>query len=159
GSDAIYGDADTPLDEASAAAPSSLHGVMHLAREVVLKDAAGPAPFASLRPTLIYGEADPHDGSGPNRFPRPAAGGRGSVLFGEGEERRDHVLIDDVAELALRILMHRSRGVLNAATGTVVSFREAAERIAALAPVSIAITSSPRSGPMPHNGYRAFDAA
>ena len=34
-------------------------------------------------------------------------------LFGNGEERRDHVYIDDVAELMVRVLAHRSVGALN----------------------------------------------
>jgi len=157
GSDAIYADSLEPLTEASCASPDNLHGVMHLAREVMLTEAAGEAPFASLRPTLIYGAADPHNGYGPNRFRRLAAAGGPIVLFGEGEERRDHVLIDDVAALAVRILLRRSRGVLNAATGTVISFREAAERVVAHFPRPVPIQGSPRTGPMPHGGYRPFD--
>jgi UDP-glucose 4-epimerase len=34
-SDAIYADSATPLTEASVKAPESLHGVMHLAREIM----------------------------------------------------------------------------------------------------------------------------
>jgi dTDP-D-glucose 4,6-dehydratase len=34
------------------------------------------------------------------------------VLFGEGEELRDHVLIDDAAELIQGVLHRRSHGVL-----------------------------------------------
>jgi len=159
GSDAIYADSTVPLSEASCASPGSLHGVMHLAREVMLRDAAGETPFATLRPTLIYGAADPHNGYGPNRFRRLAAEGRPIVLFGEGEERRDHVLVDDVAELAVRIVSHGSRGVLNAATGAVISFREAAELVVSAFPRAVPIEGSPRSGPMPHGGYRPFDPA
>lgn len=158
GSDAIYADSDAPLHEGSVTAPGSLHGVMHLIREIMLAEAAGSAAYASLRPTLIYGADDPHNGYGPNRFRRLAAEGKDIVLFGAGEERRDHVLIDDVAELAVRMILRRSRGVLNAATGTVISFRKAAEVIAALYPKPVRIVETPRSGPMPHNGYRPFDA-
>lgn len=159
GSDAIYTDSAEPLSENSATAPTSLHGVMHLTREIMLTEAAGQTPFASLRPTLIYGADDPHNGYGPNRFRRLAAEGKDIVLFGKGEERRDHVLVDDVAELAALILMHRSRGVLNAATGTITSFRQAAELIVSQFPKPVAIVDTPRSGPLPHNGYRAFDPA
>lgn len=159
GSDAIYGDSDKPMSEAAPTAPGSLHGVMHLTRELALAEAAGAAPFATLRPTLIYGVADPHDGYGPNKFRRLAKAGQEIVLFGEGEERRDHVHVGDVAELAARILMHCSRGALNAATGTVVSFREIAELVVAQFSAPVAIKGSPRRGPMPHNGYRAFDPA
>ena len=105
---------------------------MHLARELMLK-ATVKAPFAVVRSTLIYGEGDPHNGYGPNRFRRLAAAGQEIVLFGEGEERRDHVLVDDVAEIVCRVIEHRSRGTLNIATGEVYSFRDIAERVAAMA--------------------------
>lgn len=151
-SDAVYADSDQPLTEASCAEPGSLHGAMHLAREVMFR-AEVKAPLAVLRPTLIYGAADPHNGYGPNRFRRLAAEGKEIVLFGEGEERRDHVWIGDVAELVVRVLYRKSKGVLNVATGTVHSFREIAERF------SKNIKTTTRSGPMPHNGYRPFDPA
>jgi nucleoside-diphosphate-sugar epimerase len=117
------------------------------------------APLAILRPSLLFGAADPHNGYGPNRFRRLAAAGEDIVLFGEGEERRDHVFIDDVAELAVRVLYRRSTGVLNVATGEVHSFRTIAEKVVALSGRRSTIRSAPRSGPMPHNGYRPFDIA
>ena len=156
-SDAIYDDSDHPLNESSCAQPGSLHGVMHLAREVMLTNAwQGPTCF--LRPTLIYGTEDPHNGYGPNRFIRQAKKGEDIPLFGEGEERRDHVWIEDVAELTCRVLCQQSIGVLNIATGTVVSFRDIAEQVARLDGSASKIIGSERSGPMPHNGYRAFDS-
>ena len=72
---------------------------------------------------------------------------------------RDHVWIEDVAGLVTRSLRHRSRGVLNLATGTVASFREIAEWVVGHFPESVAIHGSPRQGAMPHNGYRPFDPA
>jgi len=156
-SDAVYHDALTPLSEDSPAAPTSLHGAMHVAREQMLKAAVGRVPLAVLRPTLVYGAADPHNGYGPNRFRRLANRGEPIVLFGEGEERRDHVDVDDVAAIACRVLAQRSEGTLNVATGVVTSFRAIAEQVVALSPRKVEISASPRSGPMPHNGYRAFD--
>lgn len=155
-SDAIYADAPVPLREDSVRAPESLHGVMHLARELMFITEV-KAPLATLRPTLIYGSADPHNGYGPNRFQRLAAAGGAIVLFGNGEERRDHVLIDDVAELAARVIYRRSAGTLNIATGSVASFREIAEMIVWLSGRAVEIQPTPRAGPMPHNGYRPFD--
>ncbi|MCC7047741.1 MAG: NAD-dependent epimerase/dehydratase family protein [Alphaproteobacteria bacterium] len=157
-SDAVYRDAPLPLTEESCAEPGSAHGAMHRAREVLLADAAR-APFAILRPTLIYGADDPHNGYGPNRFRRLAGEGKEIVLFGEGEERRDHVLVDDVAELLRLMLFHRSAGILNAATGAVASFRQVAEIVSGLAGGRSAIRGTPRQGPMPHGGYRPFDSA
>lgn len=157
GSDAVFGDEPRPLTEAASKAPGSLHGVMHIAREIAFAEVK--APLATLRPTLIYGPADPHNGYGPNRFLRLAAAGQGIVLFGEGEERRDHVSVEDVADLAVRIVLHRSRGSLNAATGEVWSFRAIAEMAAKLVGRPVPISGSPRQGPMPHGGYRPFDVA
>jgi nucleoside-diphosphate-sugar epimerase len=156
-SDAVYADGPLPLTENSPAAPTSLHGAMHLAREQMLLAAAGSAPLAILRPTLVYGAGDPHNGYGPNKFRRQANRGEAIVLFGEGEERRDHVAVDDIAEIVHLVLEHRSAGVLNIATGTVASFRALADKAVALSPRKVEIKNSPRSGPMPHNGYRPFD--
>lgn len=157
-SDAVYRDSREPLTEASCAEPGSLHGAMHLARELMLK-AVVKAPLAVLRPSLLYGAGDPHNGYGPNRFRRQAAAGEDIALFGQGEERRDHVLIDDVAELVYRVIAARSRGTLNVATGEVHSFRAIAEQVAALHDPPARIRTLPRQGPMPHGGYRPFDIA
>ena len=157
-SDAVYADSPEPLTETSIKAPESLHGLMHLAREAMFA-AEVKVPLANLRPTLIYGAGDPHNGYGPNRFRRQAAAGEPIVLFGKGEERRDHVLIDDVAKLAARVIYRRSQGALNIATGTVISFREIAETVVRLSGRPVPIQETPRSGPMPHNGYRPFDPA
>jgi UDP-glucose 4-epimerase len=155
-SDAVYADGPVPLSEETPTAPTSLHGAMHLAREIAFMSTV-KAPLAILRPSLIYGAADPHNGYGPNRFRRLANAGDDIVLFGEGEERRDHVLVEDVAEIIVRVLERRSVGTLNVATGTVHSFRDIAERVVAAAPHKVAIKGSPRGGQMPHNGYRPFD--
>ena len=157
-SDAVYTDSLNPLSEESATGPDNLHGIMHVARETMLRSALSTTPIACLRPTLIYGAADPHNGYGPNRFRRQVQAGESITLFGEGEERRDHIAVEDVAELAARIIMNRSIGVLNAATGRVASFYETAELTASFSPTEIAIQTNERQGAMPHNGYRPFDS-
>lgn len=157
-SDAVYADLPEPLTEASARAPNTLHGTMHLARELALASEV-KTPLATLRPSMLYGAADPHNSYGPNSFRRFANAGMPIVLFGNGEERRDHVLIDDVAEIIFRVLQHRSTGALNIVTGEVHSFHQLAEMVAELAPGTVDIKTTPRAGPMPHNGYRSFDIA
>jgi nucleoside-diphosphate-sugar epimerase len=154
-SDAVYKDSAEPLSESSCAEPGSLHGVMHLAREVMLRSEF-PGPLAFVRPTLTYGIDDPHNGYGPNRYRRLAADGKDLILFGEGEEERDHVAVEDVAELVLRVVVHRSTGIVNAVTGEVVSFRTLAEFIAKQFDSRVAVKHSQRIGPMPHNGLRPF---
>lgn len=157
-SDAVYKDSPKELTEASCAEPSGIHGVMHLTREVALsQEYAGP--LALVRPTLVYGFDDPHNGYGPNRFRRLAAAGKDIVLFGEGEEQRDHVDVNDIAELVYLIAMHRSSGVANAVSGEVVSFKELADQASVAFATHVKVIGSIRNEPMPHNGYRAFDNA
>jgi nucleoside-diphosphate-sugar epimerase len=153
-SDAVYADDQNPVTEASYCAPSTLHGLMHAARELMLKNAT-KAPVALLRPTLIYGARDPHGGYGPNRFRRQADKGEPIQIFGEGEEQRDHVLVEDVAALALRILLRRSSGALNAVTGVSTSFHDIAHIVANLHAGKV--QSMPRPGPRPHLLHRFFD--
>ncbi len=155
-SDAVYADDVNPVTERSCQQPSSLHGVMHLAREVMLRTQL-KLPLAILRPTLIYGAKDPHNGYGPNRFRRLATKGEAITLFGEGEEMRDHVHIEDVAALVSAVLRRRSRGVLNIATGNSVSFRRVAEMVVALAPKPVAIRGTPRQNPITHRHFDITD--
>ena len=154
-SDAVYADEANPVTERSYLAPSTIHGMMHAARELMLKSAT-QAPVAMLRPTLIYGAADPHNGYGPNRFRRQAAKGEPILIFGEGEERRDHVLIDDVAKLASLVLFHRSAGSLNIATGVSTSFSDIAHMVVKQFPGAV-VKTQPRQGPRPHLLHRHFD--
>lgn len=153
-SDAVYADDANPVTESSYCAPSTLHGMMHAARELMLKNATA-APVAMLRPTLIYGAADPHSGYGPNRFRRQADAGEPITIFGDGEERRDHVFVDDVAALAARIIACRSRGELNAVTGVSTSFHDIAQMVARLHGGKVQKVARP--GPRPHLLHRFFD--
>lgn len=151
-SDAVYQDSSNPIVESSPTAPNNWHGSMHSAREAIL-NATGIATL-HLRPTLIYGSGDPHNGYGPNQFLSRARSGTDIELFGDGEELRDHVHITDVATAALGLLRVGATGALNVASGETRSFREIAERVVALSPVRIRIVNKPRPGPMPHGGLR-----
>ncbi len=66
-SDAVYADSDQPLTETSVIAPTSLHGVMHLTREMMLQSVCSEnnISLAILRPSLLYGAEDPHNGYRP----------------------------------------------------------------------------------------------
>ena len=65
--------------------------------------------------------------------------------------------IEDVAEIIKRVILSHSVGILNIATGEVVSFRDIAEQVVKLSSYKSQIKCNPRSGPMPHNGYRPFN--
>lgn len=151
-SDAVYDDEANPVTETACCQPSTLHGMMHAARELMLRTAI-KAPLAILRPSVLYGAGDPHNGYGPNRFRRQAARGEPIALFGGGEEMRDHVFVDDVGALTGLVLSHRSRGILNVATGRSTSFHGVAEAVVALAPRPVEIKTSPRQNPITHRHF------
>jgi len=157
-SDTVYGDLENPIAERAALAPGSIHGLMHLIRETAINTQGG-FPITHVRPTLIYGRDDPHNGYGPNRFMRQALAGEDISLFGKGEERRDHIFIGDLAEILWRVIAHRAIGAVNAATGQTHSFHELAELCIKLGQSSSQIRYLERSGPMPHNGLRPFDVS
>src|SRR5690242_4972710 len=125
-SDAVYSAADSRVTEETPASPQDLYGAMHYTREIMAHSLVR-IPVLVLRPTLIYGVGDTHNSYGPNRFRRAARKDGKITLFGGGEETRDHIHVDDVAEITLRCLLCRSTGTLNVATGTSHSFYETAE--------------------------------
>lgn len=155
-SDAVFADSLALLDESSPKAVSNFHGLMHISREFIFSSMIN-APIAHLRPTLVYGAKDPHNGYGPNKFRRCANAGEKIVLFGNGEELRDHIYIEDVSEIIMEVINLKSYGSLNIATGQLSSFFDIAQMVLSLCMSKSSIEKIKRVGPVPHNGYRAFD--
>ena len=154
-SDAVYDDDANIITENTSRTPVSLHGNMHLLREKTLTNFFDDK-LCIIRPTLIYGKDDPHDGYGPNKFLRQVVNSIDVSLFGNGEEQRDHVHVKDVVETIFYCLQNNFRGSLNVTSGKVISFMNIAkECIKKNKKVKIKLLS--RSGPMPHGGYRKFN--
>lgn len=160
-SDAVYDAHQIPLDEDSTREPVDLYGLMHNAREMMLGSVLEGAgvPYCILRPTNIYGPGDTHNSYGPNRFVRSALNEGRIVLFGKGEERRSQVYVDDAIKLIERVLLHRSRGTLNIATRSAVSFRNIADCIIELLGRPVRIEFAPRKLPVIHRPYKSTQIA
>jgi UDP-glucose 4-epimerase len=154
-SDAVYADSEALVREDSRCEPSSLYGLAHLTRERMVRLTAEThgIPWLIVRPTLVYGADDTHNSYGPNRFARQVREGAAIKLFGEGEEKRDHVHVGDAARLLGLCLRHRSHGILNLATGVSTSFREVAGLCAAAAGRPVAIERLERTGPITHRHF------
>jgi nucleoside-diphosphate-sugar epimerase len=154
-SDAVYADGISLVQEASCASPASLHGLMHLARERMLCHTLmnTGVPLLILRPSLLYGPGDTHNSYGPNRFLRSAREGSKVVLFGNGEEKRDHVFVEDLSRLLGLCLTHRSEGVLNVATGVSTSFFDVAEIITEMYRDGVVTECLPRQHPISHRHF------
>jgi len=154
-SDAVYDDALALANEASPSAPSSFYGVAHLGRERMLSDVLKKqgTPLLVLRLSILYGADDPHKSYGPNRFFRTAAAEQKITLFGNGEEKRDHVFVKDACRLITRCAERQSRGLLNVATGISVSFGDIALKVQTLFQGKVRIETTPRANPVTHRHY------
>ena len=152
-SDAVYSDSKKLLNEKSRTEPDNLHGFMHLMRENILK--LLNTKLCIVRPTLIYGPDDTHNGYGPNQFIRLAQAKKEISLFGKGEEKRDHIHVNDVGEAIYFLIKKKHTGTVNLVSGKVSSFFKIAKKIKNLYKIKLKYLK--RRGPMPHNGYRAFD--
>ena len=157
-SDAVYSDTKKKITEKSKTIPDSLHGMMHLKREKIFKKILKDK-LIIIRPTLVYGPNDPHNGYGPNKFIRAAKRNSSLVLFGKGEEKRDHIYINDLKKIVYAIINKRSKGIYNLASGKVISFNKIAKIIKFLSKNNVKILYTPRKGSMPHGGFRAFDVS
>ena len=124
-SDAVYSDSMKPIREISNRDPNNFHGQMHNIRENLLK-LYFEKKLCILRPSLLYGFNDTHNGYGPNRFIRELRKKKTINLFGGGEEKRDHVLVDDLIKVIILCLKKKTKGVFNISSGQLISFCEIA---------------------------------
>lgn len=127
-SDGVYGSESSVASESTPCSPDTMHGIMNLAREMICHGVATPV-FTIVRPSAIYGVGDTHNSYGPNRFISQMFDSGEISIFGEGAAIRDHVFIDDVADVIVRAITARESGVINIASGHSISFAEVAELV------------------------------
>lgn len=155
-SDAVYHDTKIKISETTPTNPTSLHGYMHLLRENYFKNHFNDK-LCILRPTLIYGNKDPHNGYGPNKFIRDIKRNSNVKLYGKGEEKRDHIFIGDVAKIISELCINNLNETLNIATGKIYSFYKISKTIELISGKKNKIKFLKRRGPMPHLGHREFN--
>ena len=159
-SDAVYGDSNDLISENNKKNTDNFHAKMHVEREKLITSYCHNKDInlTIVRPTLVYGPGDTHNGYGPNKFIRDINSKKNIILFGKGEEKRDHIYISDLVKIIIKILEKNIYGSYTLATGKVVSFYEIAKIVCNVKGISYDnIKFSERTGPMPHNGYRAFN--
>ena len=103
-SDAIYQDSMDLITEQQDKNIDNFHAKMHVDREKILSLYCNNEniDLTIVRPTLVYGPGDTHNGYGPNKFIRDINSGKELILFGKGEERRDHIFIDDLVDIVIQ---------------------------------------------------------
>ncbi|MGH7310111.1 MAG: NAD-dependent epimerase/dehydratase family protein [Candidatus Rokuibacteriota bacterium] len=146
---AAYGDTDVlPTPESHPTRAVSPYGVSKVTAERYLEvwaELAGGRTL-SLRLANVYGpRQSPHGEAGVVAiFTHRLLGGEPCIINGDGEQTRDYVYVDDVAEAVARAVAHdEAVGVVNIATGTGTSVNELYRRLARLARVDCAPVHGP----------------
>jgi UDP-glucose 4-epimerase len=152
-SDAVYPMEPALITEGAAANPPDLYGVMHKTREVMLASAVEPERLAVLRATMVLAAHDTHGSYGANRFRRQARESGKITLSGQGEETRDQIYLDDLTALMHMMLVRRSHGLINAASGVSLTFLEVARLVAAQFATKPEIVFTPRTLPITHRHF------
>lgn len=147
-SDAVYPMADDLVTEASPVEPADFYALAKYAGERVLANVCGAAklPLVIVRPTGVYGPGDTHNSYGPNRFISQIQADGKLTMFGEGDDLRDHVYLDDVAAAIVGLAATDATGVFNIASGESRTFGSVAEQLQALSPVPFELVKLPKSG-------------
>jgi len=137
-STAVYGDAlKLPVREDEPCRPLSPYAVSKAACEgyaEVLGRLEG-LPVLCLRYFNVYGPRQSPAGEYAAVIPRfitAALEGRPLVIYGDGEQTRDFVFVEDVVEANLLAMTSSAVGVLNIASGRAISINELARKIVEL---------------------------
>ncbi len=153
--DAIYAEGDDVLHEKSPCDPADFYALMHYSREKMIQGFMQQLnkPLVILRMCAVFGIGDTHGAYGPNRFVKTAVLEKKIKLFGEGEEIRDHLWVEDAIQWIASAVQKKSSGICNLVSGQGRSFLEVAQIIQRLCPHEVALEKLPRQIPIIHKRY------
>ena len=124
---AVYGNLDTlPLTEDMIGKPTSFYGLTKLTGEGYLRiyEQAFGLKTVCFRYSNVYGprQGDGGEGGVISIFTRLINEGQGLTIFGDGEQTRDFIYVDDVVEANIKAMNHPElTGVYNISTNTSTS--------------------------------------
>lgn len=148
-SDSVY-PFDRLVTEDTPVVRQSNYAESHLSREGALANVIGDKLLIA-RLSQVYGAQDTHNAYGPCRMVRQAMSGGPIVLKGNGEERRDHLYIDDLIRLLAYLSEVEQTGIVNVATGQSVTFQRVAQAVCDLIPSKI--ETEPRTVGVTHRDF------
>ncbi len=134
-SSAVYGEASRlPISEADPLLPLSPYAKTKIAGERICASRPTKLSGVSLRFFNIYGQIRGM-ASGPvvENFVSRARRGQPPIIFGDGDQTRDFVHVDDVVRVIADNLRLGRGGVFNIGSGKSITINELAQRILAIA--------------------------
>ena len=155
---AVYGEDvhNTSITEDTPVQPRSYYGIGKFTTECLLRKALGRHAESSLlilRPALVYGPAESGIFYGPSGFLQTVLRGEPVNLWGDGEERREFLYIDDVVEVIYRLTTLPDSGTINLVSGVNYTYADALQIISALCAKPPQVRSRPRSKPKVDHGF------
>jgi UDP-glucose 4-epimerase len=124
---AVYGEEteNTSITEQTLVQPTSYYGISKFSAECLLRKACNDNKVTSLvclRPPLIYGSSDQGRSYGPSGFSTSVLEGSKICLWGDGEELREFIYIDDVCRIVEHFVEMEVDGEFNLVSGTSRTF-------------------------------------
>lgn len=150
---AVYGEdvAHRRITERTPVHPTSYYGMAKYASERLLwrtlgiHGQRGVRALLVLRPALVYGPGDHSGGYGPSGFLQSLRNGEAITLWGDGEELREFIFVDDVIRVVHDLTFRDCSGVVNLASGRSYTFREVVEVASRLVGNETSISFRPRT--------------
>lgn len=127
---AVYGDLKTlPLTEMMSGEPTSFYGLTKLTTEGYLRiyEQAFGLKTVCFRYSNVYGprQGDGGEGGVISIFNRAIKAGEMLTVFGDGEQTRDFIYVDDIVDANIAIMNHKDlTGIFNISTDTETSINE-----------------------------------
>lgn len=144
GEDVVHG----TISEDSPVCPTSFYGISKYASECILRKTVidhGNGSLVILRPTLIYGPGDLGETYGPVGFVKKALRNETITLWGDGNEYREFIYVDDVIGIINALIISDYSGTLNVVAGKSYTFRDVLTEVSNCLGVDIDTVSKPRT--------------
>ena len=126
-SGSLYGRVGPPHSETREPRPSNLYAVSKLACENIVEAFENPPPTTILRIFAGYGPGENHKGefaSPVTLFFDAITRNERPVIYGDGNQTRDFVYVDDVVNAILKSAETDFQGIVNVGSGATHSFNE-----------------------------------
>ncbi|MDP3920168.1 MAG: NAD(P)-dependent oxidoreductase [Candidatus Omnitrophota bacterium] len=152
GAFSVYGDHQTNLaiDEQTAVSPSTYYALGKYASERLIQNAAqnSGSPFLGLRISRVYGPGVQYASYGPAAFIRSILESGRVQIYGQGEETREMVYLDDLCRAVGGLLEADGAGIYNLTSGKSPNFSRVLEIIRDIIPDPFDVESVNRTRPL-----------